>query len=88
MIELKDHKIVTACFPEGLASQLIETTKSSVQIFDDINKINRNAKIVFNFNGKEFFYKYKYDINIGIVIDKFIKENKLNLNEIYLGYNG
>ena len=38
---IKDHKIVTACFQGGLASQLIETTKSTVQIFDDINKINK-----------------------------------------------
>jgi len=90
MIELKDHKIVTASFEGGLASQFIETTKSSVQIFDDINKIIKikNAKIVFNFNGKEFFYEYKYDTNIEKVIDTFLKENGLNLNEIYLEYNG
>ena len=89
MIELKDHKIVTACFQGGLVSQLIETTKSTVQIFDDIkiNK-NRNAKIVFNFNGKEFFYEYKYNTNIEIVIDKFLKENELNMKEIYMEYNG
>ena len=73
MIELKDHKIVTSCF-EGLVSQLYEQTKSSIQIFDDINKIikSRNAKIIFNFNGKEFFYEYKYDINIEIVVDAFL----------------
>ena len=90
MIELKDHKIVTACFQGGLASQFIETTKSSVQIFDDINKIIkiRNAKIVFNFNGKEISYEYKYDTNMEIVIDTFLKENGFNLNEIYLEYNG
>ena len=90
MIELKNHKIVTACFQGSLASQLTETTKSTVQIFDDINKINknRNAKIVFNFNGKEFFYEYKYNTNIEIVIDKFLKENELNMKEIYMEYNG
>ena len=73
MIELKDHKIATACFQGGLSSQLYATTRGAVQIFDDINKINkkRNAKIVFNYNGKEFIYEYKYETNMSIVIDSF-----------------
>lgn len=86
MIELKDSKIVISCFHGGLFTP----SNSLVQIFDDINKISKykKAKVIFNFNKKEYVYEYKYDTEFEQICDIFIRENEINIDEIYLEYNG
>lgn len=41
LIELKAHKIVTACFQGGFSIQMMSPINSSVQIFDNIKNINK-----------------------------------------------